>query len=69
MTDWKVITRPMLIESQRPEYCPCTSEEEFPTCPLCPATVEGNDIVQGVCQAKKSGPPPRALVELVTVPR
>lgn len=64
---WMVITRPMLVDRQRPEYCGATDEDH--DCPVCPATVAGNDIVRGVCQARRSGPPPRDLVELVTVPR
>lgn len=67
MTEWRTIT--MLVDSQRPEYCPCTSEEEFPTCPVCPATVAGNDIVRGVCQAKKAGRPPEDWLELIVVGR
>jgi hypothetical protein len=67
MTEWKVVTRPMLIDDQRPEYCRAT--EDCEQCPDCPATMSGKDIVQGVCQAIKSGPPPRALVELIVVPR
>lgn len=65
---WTVITRPMLVDSQRPEYCGAMGED-VDCCPLCPATVTGNDIVGGVCQALRSGPAPKALVELVTVPR
>jgi hypothetical protein len=64
---WEVVTRPMLVGWQRPEYCPCVDDETHPTCPVCPATVKGDDIVQGVCQAIKSGPPPRDLVEIVLV--
>lgn len=67
--DWKVVTRPMLVESQRPEYCPCDAEETHPVCPSCPATVKGDDIVGGVCQALRSGRGPRPLVQLITVPR
>ena len=65
--EWTVITRPMLVDSQRPEYCGAT--DEALDCPVCPATVAGRDIVHGVCQAVRSGRPPRPLVELVTVPR
>jgi len=64
---WTVVTRPMLVDSQRPEYCGAT-DEALP-CPDCPATAAGDDIVGGVCQARRSGPAPRPLVELVTVPR
>lgn len=31
------------------KYCPCREETPDP-CPLCGATVEGNDKVNGVCQ-------------------
>lgn len=62
---WKVTTRPMLIDSQRPEYC--GAEDETQDCPVCPATISGNDVVRGVCQALKSGRAPRPLVELVVV--
>lgn len=64
---WIVITRPTLVDRQRPEYCGAT--DEALDCPVCPATVAGGDIVGGVCQARHSGSPPRPLVELVTVPR
>ncbi len=67
MTAWEVITRPMLVDRQRPEYC--GAHDEALDCPVCPATVSGNDIVRGVCQAIKSGPAPRPLVELVVVRR
>ncbi len=36
-------------------YCPCENEETDP-CPLCGATVSGNDPVRGVCQYPS--PPP-----------
>jgi hypothetical protein len=35
----------------RPKYCPCEEETPDP-CPACGATVEGNDPVRGVCQAR-----------------
>jgi hypothetical protein len=63
---WKVVTRPMLIDDQRPEYCGAISED-INQCPVCPATVKGDDVVHGVCQALRSGPAPRPLVELVLV--
>jgi hypothetical protein len=63
--DWVVITRPMLVDRQRPEYCGAT--DEALDCPVCPATLAGHDIVRGVCQALRSGRPPSPLVELVTV--
>lgn len=66
-TDWQVITRPMLVDIQRPEYCGAT-DEALP-CPVCPATAVGHDIVGGVCQALRNRPAPRVLVELVTVPK
>lgn len=30
-------------------YCPCQNEQPDP-CPLCGATVDGNDRLHGVCQ-------------------
>jgi hypothetical protein len=60
---------PRIPWEQRPEYCPCVDEETHPTCPLCPATVAGKDIVQGVCQARQRGPAPKELVQLVVVHR
>ena len=63
---WKVITRPMLIDSQRPEYCGA-GDEETQDCPVCPATFGGNDVVKGVCQAIRNGRVARPLVELVVV--
>lgn len=65
---WEVVTRPMLIDSQRPEYCGAVGED-VEQCPTCPATVSGNDIVHGVCQALRSGPPPKPLVEITLVKR
>lgn len=53
----------------RPDYCPCLAEdlpEALDPCPACGATVEGNDRVKGVCQAKHQMPPPyqdRAALE------
>lgn len=67
MREWTVVTRPMLIDSQRPEYCGAWDESQ--PCPVCPATTSGKDIVGGVCQAIKGSAPRGALVELVTVPR
>ena len=67
MSKWIVTTRPMLVDSQRPEYCGAHDETE--PCPVCPATVSGNDIVGGVCQALRNRPAPRPLVELVVVPK
>lgn len=42
----------------RPDYCPCLEETPDP-CPACGATVDGNDPVHGVCQARYGyrGPP------------
>jgi hypothetical protein len=65
----EIRTIPSLPWSQRPEYCPCINEETHPVCPSCPATVDGNDPVLGVCQARRSGRPPQAIVELVCVHR
>jgi hypothetical protein len=64
---WTIVTRPMLIDSQRPEYCRAT--EDCEQCPDCPATMSGKDIVDGACQALRGGPPPQPLVEIVLVPK
>ena len=50
----------------RPSYGPCTEETPDP-CPACGATVAGDDPVRGVCQARKSGPPPSPTVQLVLI--
>lgn len=54
----------------RPEYCMIPDEplpgSEGP-CPGCGATASGNDPVRGVCQARRSGYPPTALVDLVLI--
>ena len=51
----------------RPDYCPDLAEND--DCPACGATVEGNDPVNGVCQARFSGPEPKPLVELILIDR
>ena len=51
--------------ADRPLYCPPLDENL--SCPECGATVEGNDPVQGVCQAIRSGPAPKPLVEIVLI--
>ncbi len=51
----------------RPDYCPDLNEDE--DCPACGATVDGNDPVRGICQAKHSGPVPKPLVELILIRR
>lgn len=50
----------------RPDYCPCREETPDP-CPACGATVSGDDPVRGVCQARKSGPPPSPMVQLILI--
>jgi hypothetical protein len=65
----KIRTIPSLPWSERPEYCPCIDDETHPVCPACPATVAGNDPVNGVCQARRSGRPPYPLVEIILVRR
>lgn len=50
----------------RPDYCPCENEKPDP-CPACGATVEGNDPVRGVCQARSMSRPPEPLVRLVLI--
>lgn len=54
----------------RPEYCMIPDEGQpgwDAACPGCGATIEGNDPVRGICQARRSGPPPRPLLEFVLV--
>ena len=56
----------------RPEYCMIPDEGEpgcERPCPGCGATIEGNDPVRGVCQARHNGPSPTPLVELILVDR
>lgn len=48
---------------ERPPYCPCKDETPDP-CPACGATVEGNDPVRGVCQARSMRPPPEPFLHL-----
>lgn len=48
----------------RPEYCPDPLPDP---CPLCGATEGGDDAVNGVCQALRSGPMPGPLVDLVLI--
>jgi hypothetical protein len=50
---------------QRPQYCPCKDDTPDP-CPACGATIEGNDPVRGVCQARY-GYKPEPLVHLVLI--
>lgn len=38
------------------DFCPCQDEKPDP-CPACGATVEGNDRVRGVCQARRGSRP------------
>lgn len=57
----------------RPRHCPCREESPDP-CPACGATVSGNDLVHGVCQATHgyfdpSGPENDYGVRLVLVHR
>lgn len=65
--DVRVTMVPRIPYHLRPEYCPCESEETHPECPACPATVKGDDIVRGVCQARSRYPAPTPLLELITV--
>jgi hypothetical protein len=56
----------------RPEYCEADADDlTFPIGPhrpcVCGATVDGNDEVQGTCQARNRGPKPEALVRLVLI--
>ena len=64
------IPRKRMAWDERPEYCEIPDEGqpgcEGP-CPGCGATIEGNDAVGGVCQARRFGPKPYLLVELVLV--
>lgn len=53
----------------RPLYCQCADESPDP-CPACGATVDGNDRVNGICQAQRSGRDPREwLPQLILVHR
>lgn len=49
----------------RPEYC--TDLREDQDCPLCGATVSGNDPVRGVCQARNPRPKPKPYLSLVLI--
>lgn len=33
------------------DYCPCRDDKDL-SCPACGATIEGNDSVRGMCQAR-----------------
>jgi hypothetical protein len=48
----------------RPDHCPCKHERPDP-CPACGATVEGNDPVRGVCQARFNRTAPEPYLSLV----
>lgn len=49
----------------RPDYCPCENDAPDP-CPACGATIEGNDEVRGICQARHGyKPKPYLSVGLV----
>lgn len=50
---------------KRPDYC--RADDESVPCPDCGATADANDPVNGVCQARFSGPPPEPLVRVVLV--
>lgn len=50
----------------RPTYCEAIDED---TPCICGATKEGKDPVRGVCQAMRTGPKPRALVQIVLIHR
>jgi len=52
---------------RRPNYCPDLQEDE--DCPECGATIQGNDSVGGVCQARYSGSKPEPLVRIILVDR
>lgn len=52
----------------RPEYCPCDDDKPDP-CPACGATISGKDKVFGRCQAKRRGPKPEPLLQLVLIDR
>lgn len=55
-----------MAPGQRPEYCPCENDMPDP-CPACGATVEGNDPVYGICQARYPYGKPHPTVELVLI--
>jgi len=50
----------------RPQYCEAPPEESGVPC-ICGATVEGNDPVRGVCQARFNGPKPQPLIQIVLI--
>jgi hypothetical protein len=54
----------------RPEYCMIPDEplpgSEGP-CRGCGATASGNDPVRGMCQARNTGYPPVALLDIVLI--
>lgn len=51
-----------------PRYCPVENEIPDP-CPACGATVEGNDPVRGVCQARSMAGPPKPHIEVYVYDR
>ena len=54
----------------RPDYCQTPDEGEpgcEGPCPGCGATLEGNDPVRGICQARHNGPAPKPFLHLVLI--
>lgn len=52
---------------ERPEYCHSNPVPD--PCPLCGATVSGDDPVHGVCQARNTRPRPQSILDFVLVDR
>jgi len=46
----------------KPLYCPDLTGTGNEPCPACGATEEGNDAVNGVCQAVRNGPTPPGVI-------
>jgi hypothetical protein len=52
----------------RPVYCPC--DNDLPDlCPACGATVKGDDLVHGLCQAITNRPEPKPYLYVVLTDR
>ena len=55
---------------ERPDYCPDEVDDRFDVpCPACGATINGDDPVRGVCQARFNGRRPRPYIEVVLIDR
>lgn len=56
------------VRTPRPMYCPCSDERQDP-CPACGATVSGNDLVRGICQATHGATPSNYGISLILIDR